>query len=153
MLRIDLYQKLMALLLSGPAAMAGEILCLLGLIWCFSPAPLPFALVVLLSGCGLLVLAGYSLHRDRVLVQNGYSVTGYAVTVKRSMTKINLGMSTLEPSIHPYRITYRYTVDGIEYRGRSRLLWGPPTLPENRHIPVYLDPKKPTRSALDFPIV
>ena len=146
-------RMLIAILLASPAGMGGGILCLLGLIWCFSPAPLPLALATLLAGGGLLFLVGYALRRDRVLVQRGDSVTGHAIKVTRRIAKFSLTLSTPGPEIHPYRIHYRYTVDGIEYTGCSRLLWVPPTLPENRHIPVYLDPKKPARSALDFPIV
>ena len=109
--------------------------------------------MLLLAGGILIFLVGYALRQDRVLVRKGHSVTGYAVKVARSIAKVNLTLSVPGPEIHPYRINYRYTVDGIEYTGCSRLLWVPPTLPENRHIPVYLDPKKPARSALDFPIV
>ena len=148
-----MFRMLSAVLLASPAGMGGGILCLLGLIWCFSPAPLPLALATLLAGGGLLFLVGYALRRDRILVQRGDSVTGHAVKVTRSIAKFSLTLSTPGPEIHPCRIHYRYTVDGIAYTGRSRLLWVPPVPPKDRRIRVYFDPRKPARSALDFPII
>lgn len=117
-----MFRMLSAVLLASPAGMGGGVLCLLGLIWCFSPAPLPLALATLLAGGGLLFLVGYALRRDRILVQRGDSVTGHAVKVTRSIAKFSLTLSTPGPEIHPCRIHYRYTVDGIAYTGRSRLL-------------------------------
>ena len=146
-------RMLIAILLASPVGLVGGILCLLGLAWCFSPAPLPLAPVLLLAGGSLIFLVGYALRQDRVLVRKGHSVTGYAVKVARSIAKVNLTLSVPGPEIHPYRINYRYTVDGIDYTGRSRLLWVPPVLPKNRCIQVYFNPRKPARSALDFPII
>lgn len=138
-----MFRMLSAVLLASPAGMGGGILCLLGLIWYFSPAPLPLALATLLAGGGLLFLVGYALCRDRILVQRGDSVTGHAVKVTRSIAKFSLTLSTPGPEIHPCRIHYRYTVDGIAYTGRSRLLWVPPVLPKDRRIRVYFDPPSP----------
>lgn len=45
-----MFRMLSAILLASPAGMGGGVLCLLGLIWCFSPAPLPLALATLLTG-------------------------------------------------------------------------------------------------------
>ena len=104
-----MFRMLSAILLASPAGMGGGVLCLLGLIWCFSPAPLPLALATLLAGGGLLFLVGYALRRDRVLVQRGDSVTGHAVKVTRSIAKFSLTLSTPGPEIHPL------------YRGRHNL--------------------------------
>lgn len=83
-------RMLIAILLASPVGLVGGILCLLGLAWCFSPAPLPLAPVLLLAGGSLIFLVGYALRQDRVLVRKGHSVTGYAVKVARSIAKVNL---------------------------------------------------------------
>lgn len=146
-------RKLAAVFLYSALGWVGGILFVLGALWWFSPSPLPLAPVLLAIALAVILIAWARRHKDETLVENGVSVPAQVTEIARSTAKISFGLSNGIDGANPYILHYQYHFDGKEYTGRSRLLWAPPKVPENRRIHVYLDPARPARSALDFPII
>ena len=145
-------RKLAAVFLYSALGWAGGILFVLGALWWFSPSPLPLAPVLLAVALAVILIAWARLHKDETLVENGVSVPAQVTEICPQHRKNQLWVIKRHRTARTLTSCIINTIlTAKEYTGRSRLLWAPPKVPENRRIHVYLDPARPARSALDFP--
>lgn len=80
--------------------------------------------------CKFLTLRG--LQREKRLMEEGISLLAN-VEELRELRGIRL------KGRRPYVILYNFTLEGAEYRGKSRLFWERPEIPEGSRIKILAD--------------
>lgn len=99
--------------------------------------------VLIAAGIVCCIIGSVKEKRRESLLKNGTSVIGKVVSVIQYSTT-NWGAS------HPYVVYYSYENAGIQYNGRSCLLWEKPVANGGDDIAVFMDECNPKHSAVDF---
>lgn len=100
-------------------------------------------LVFLVFGL-LLCAVSYRKEKQReVLLREGIKTKGTVTQVKQLMlTKWN--------GRHPYVVYFSYDIEGLPYKGKSGLLWSPPSVCKDSAVTVYADSGNPARGTVDL---
>ena len=90
--------------------------------------------------------------QKRKIIAGGYAVRGtviaaktlYWLTVNRSAFRMNNADSS-----HPHLVSFKYTIDGKEYRGKSYLNWTVPDFHAGQSIKIFIDRNHPQKYVLE----
>ena len=96
-------------------------------------------------GLGIIMCAvSYRRGKARkLLFLEGSQTNGHVISVKQLMFVKWNGSC-------PYVVYFTYEIEGIQYRGKSNLLWSQPKVCEQNTLTVYIDSQKPTHCAVDL---
>lgn len=99
-------------------------------------------------GCFLLIVAGLSLligfyitKKNKLLMQTGTQILATIVSVKQLQY-------TRFSASYPYVVYYSYEWEGVQFKGKSGLLWNIPSFQEPGKGTIYIDVKNPKHSTL-----
>ena len=90
----------------------------------------------LAAGAVAVIAEAFRVRRKKLILQTGMSVTGTVTSVKQlSYTRWNTS--------YPYVVRFIYEWEGMKYKGKSCLLWTPPSVKENDPLAVFIDEEIP----------
>lgn len=102
----------------------------------------------LIAGCSLLIVAClfllmgfYITRKNKLLIQTGTPIVGTIISVKQ------LRFTRFTTS-YPYVVYFTYDWEGVQYKGKSDLLWTIPSFKESDKRTIYIDVKNPKHSTL-----
>ena len=104
--------------------------------------------VFLIVGCSLLIVAclflligAYITRKNKLLIQTGTPILGTIISVKQLQF-------TRFTTSYPYMASFTYRWEGVQYKGKSDLLWTIPSFKESDKMTIYIDVKNPKHSTL-----
>ena len=82
-------------------------------------------------------------RRKKRILKSGMSVPGTVASVEQlSYTRWNTS--------YPYVIRFTYEWEGVRYKGKSGLIWTPPSVKESDPLSVAIDEENPKNYALEL---
>lgn len=104
--------------------------------------------ILSIAGCFFLIVASlflligvYITRRNEFLMQTGTPILGTIISIKQlHFTRFS--------SSYPYVVYFTYEWEGVQYKGKSGLLWTIPSFKESDQETIYIDAKNPKHSAL-----
>lgn len=101
---------------------------------------------LLATGIVICLLVHLKARCTATLLYDGAPITAQILSVQQLMC-ICCGNSW-DSSSHPYVVSVEYELDGMQYKGKSHLLWERPAVHKGDEITVYIDLENPKHCAI-----
>jgi hypothetical protein len=99
--------------------------------------------VFLAFGVILCAVSYQSEKAHKLLFAEGLQTKARVTSVKQLLFMKWGGLS-------PYVVSFTYEIEGIQYTGKSNLLWSQPKVYEQMTVTVFIDSEKPAHCAVDL---